>query len=187
MNLDMNYAATHSSFASTYDPQAECATRSLSLGGRVAATTAMFLAVFAPQMMHISSNVQHPTRTTAGQHTLVEHKPSTATSGHGTENLLYRVMSNPFVAEFKQRVPYADLAAIQAIFELAIKNFSGNFRLDSSFSVVEEDGGPALFLSLDTHGLDFDDQLVRELKLRDEILSNPRLAAAKPYVVLAIA
>lgn len=187
MNLNMNYAATHSSFASTYDPQAECASRSLSLGGRVAATTAVLLAVFAPQMMHVSNHVQHPTRTTSGQNTLVEHKPSTATTGLGAENLLYRVMSNPFVADFKQRVPHADLGAIQAIFELAVKNFSGNFRMDSSFSVVEEDAGPALFLSLDTHGLDFDDQLLRELKLRDEILSNPRLAAAKPYIVLAIA
>lgn len=95
--------------------------------------------------------------------------------------------SNVSVQQFMKAMPAADLVAIQQIFDLAIKSFkSSKSSPHPSFEVGMEDENPVLFLGLDTQDMDLDEQLRREVRMREVIHSDPRLAAAKNYLIINV-
>lgn len=171
----------------TYNGGEECAVPPLGLAGKLAATTAVVLAALAPQGMQVQAyHAPKPTSSTTGQHTPVEYAASTTSWDNPSESLLYRVMSTPVVADFKRLVPTADMGAVQGIFDLALKHFGGTGRLDTRFDLEQEESGPALFLSLDTHGMGMDEQLNREVAMREAIWQDARLREAKQHVVINV-
>lgn len=98
----------------------------------------------------------------------------------------YNIMKHASVNQFRLQFPAADLVAVQGIYDLAVKAFQTASRLSVGISVEQEETGPALFLSLDTHGMDFDDQLQHETALRAAIQADDRLAEAKRYLVISV-
>ncbi|MBX9835205.1 MAG: hypothetical protein K2X65_03425 [Burkholderiaceae bacterium] len=95
-------------------------------------------------------------------------------------------MHHPAVNAFLQRVPTATGGAVQQIFDLARQHFGEHTNLGAKFTLEEEETGPTLFLSLDTHGMDFDAQWEQELAMRTAILADPHLAALKRHVVISV-
>lgn len=95
-------------------------------------------------------------------------------------------MTYPALNQFKLQMPAADLAAVQRICDMAARAFQASRRLSLDISVEQEEAGPALFLTLDTHSMDFDEQLRQEAALRSAIQADGRLASAKRYVVIAV-
>ncbi len=98
----------------------------------------------------------------------------------------YNIMKHTSVNQFRLQFPAADLGAVQDIYDRAVKAFQTASRLSVGISVEQEEAGPALFLSLDTHGMDFDEQLRHETALRSAIAADSRLAEAKRYLVISV-
>lgn len=96
------------------------------------------------------------------------------------------IMSHLAVNQFKLQMPAADLDAVQRICNMTTQAFQAAQRLSLDISIEQEDTGPALFLTLDTHGMDFDEQLQCETQLRDAIQADRRLAEAKRYLVISV-
>lgn len=82
----------------------------------------------------------------------------------------------------------ADAGAIVQIHALAANSFATSTGTAPQIEVRVEDepDGPALFLTVDTNGMDFDEQMRRELQMRDAIWADARLQAAKNYVVISV-
>ena len=112
--------------------------------------------------------------------------PTTATWENRGFAQTYSVMHHPAVNAFLQRVPAATGGAVQQIFDLARQHFGERTNLGAEFTLEEEETGPTLFLSLDTHGMDFDAQWEQELAMRSAILADPHLAALKRHVVISV-
>ena len=112
--------------------------------------------------------------------------PTLATWEHRGFAQAYSVMNHPAVNTFLQCVPAATGAAVQQIFDLALQHFGEHTHLGAEFTLEEEETGPTLFLSLDTHGMDFDAQWKQELAMRTAILADPHLAALKRHVVISV-
>lgn len=107
--------------------------------------------------------------------------PSNLTSQFDT------VDKDPSVAKFMTVMPGADLVAVQQIFDLAIQSFHSPIGYPvPSFDMDMEESGPVLCLDLDTHGMETDEQLRREIPMREFILQDARLKAAKQYLVINI-
>lgn len=109
--------------------------------------------------------------------------------------VLGRTMHLPHNSEAMDKIkellfarPATDVGAIAQIHALAAQSFAtptgGAPQID--YRVEDEPDGPALFLTVDTHGMDFDEQMRRELAMRDAIWADARLQAAKNYVVISV-
>lgn len=96
------------------------------------------------------------------------------------------IMQEPAVQLFVQRVPSASERAVQRIHDLAMERFGHWPTLDTVFSLEEEEDGPALFVSLDTHGMDFDEQMRLELAMNADIHRDPELAPTRRRIVLTV-
>ena len=92
------------------------------------------------------------------------------------------------VQTFVQERVGADLGAIQEMHRMAVHSFATPLGLPAvEFEASsEEESGPVLFMTLNTHGMDFDEQMRRETALRETIWANERLREAKKYVVISI-
>lgn len=80
----------------------------------------------------------------------------------------------------------ADKGAILQMYELAKAQFEANEHvLKTTFEVgADEISGPTLFMNIDTNGMDIDEQLRKEVEVRDVIRADERLREAKKYVVI---
>lgn len=96
------------------------------------------------------------------------------------------IMFEPAVEKFLERTPDASARAVQRIFELAMARFGHVPLLQTVLSFEELEDGPALFVSLDTRGMDFDEQLRREVDLSEAIFDDPALTATNRRVVLTV-
>lgn len=92
------------------------------------------------------------------------------------------------VQTFLQAHTSADLGAIAQIHALASNGFAmaPGFRPAIQFRMEQEPEGPMLFISVDTHGMEFEEQMRREMVMREAIINDERLAAAKNYVVINV-
>lgn len=91
------------------------------------------------------------------------------------------------ILNFMLARPAADFAAIGRIHALAAQSFACMDAQPSiEVRVEEEPDGPALFMTVDTHGMDFDEQMRREQAMRDTIWADAQLQAAKNYVVISV-
>lgn len=106
---------------------------------------------------------------------------SAATRQHPT-------MTSSVVQQFMRMSPQADARALADIFDVVMAHFSDVPDLDASYSVyVDPDTEePQLFLNVDTHGMDVDEDLRRQLLMREKIFSDDRMRAAKAYNVIAV-
>ncbi len=175
----------------TYDSSAECVRPYLWNGnGLMAAVVTSVLAAGAPLQMQAQAQAYQVPRvvaTTTGRHTLVEYAASTTSLDHSPENLRYRVMSQPEVVEFKRLLPTVDVGAVQGLFDLALKHFGDITRLGTRFDLEkDEEDVPVLHLSLNTYDLDMDDQLERELAMRETIWQDAHLREAKQNIVINV-
>lgn len=140
-----------------------------------------------PQPIRYAAPLQ--SGTTRNYQPLTTHErlvPTTATWENYGFAQTYSVMHHPAVNAFLQRVPAATGGAVQQIFDLARQHFGERTNLGAEFTLEEEETGPTLFLSLDTHGMDFDAQWEQELAMRSAILADPHLAALKRHVVISV-
>mgnify|MGYP001577717687 CR=1 FL=1 len=82
--------------------------------------------------------------------------------------------------------PGVDVGAIKQIHALAASRFASptGSAPKIEYEVVDEPSGPALFLTVYTQGIDFDEQMRRELALQEAIWANARLQTTKNYVVI---
>lgn len=96
------------------------------------------------------------------------------------------IMQEPAVQLFIERVPSASERAVQRIHDLAMERFGHWPTLDTVFSLEEEEDGAALFVSLDTHGMDFDEQMRLELAMNADIHRDPELALTRRRIVLTV-
>ncbi len=128
--------------------------------------------------------VQPPT--TQGYQSLGALPAAMAAQDNVANPIGYKIMNHASVNQFRLQFPAADLEAVQGIYDLAVKAFQAASRLSAGLSVEQEETGPALFLSLDTHGMDFDEQLRHETALRAAIAADSRLAEAKRYLVISV-
>lgn len=91
------------------------------------------------------------------------------------------------IQDFMLARPAADFRAIERIHTLAAQSFASVGAVPSiEVRVEEEPEGPALFITVDTHGMDFDEQIRRELTMRESIWADTQLQAAKNYVVISV-
>lgn len=91
------------------------------------------------------------------------------------------------IQDFMLARPAADFRAIERIHMLAAQSFASMDAAPSiDVRVEEEPEGPALFMTVDTHGMDFDEQMRREQAMRDAIWADAQLQAAKNYVVISV-
>ena len=81
-----------------------------------------------------------------------------------------------------------DVGAITRICEM-VTDFFTSETLQSSieYQVEDEPEGKVLFVRVDTNGMDFDEQLKREIEVRSRIAGDVRLDTAKRrHVVLTV-
>ncbi len=88
--------------------------------------------------------------------------------------------------KIKLQIPAVDLDAVQRICDMTTQAFQAAQRLSLDISIEQEETGPALFLTLDTHGMDFNEQLACEAQLRAAIQADRQLAEAKRYLVISV-
>lgn len=110
------------------------------------------------------------------------------TAWHERGTLEHPTMKAEAVQQFQTMMPEADLPALRAIFDLMHAQFSDVQKLSWAYqATVDSDTlAPELFLQFDTHGMDIDEQLERELKARDAMMHSPRLLLAKHYHVVTV-
>lgn len=156
--------------------------------GSAATTAAMLagsLAMGWPGIQPADDRAWQPP-TTQGYQSLGALPAALAAQDNVANPIGYHIMKHASVNQFRLQFPAADLVAVQGIYDRAVQAFQAASRLSVGISVEQEETGPALFLSLDTHGMDFDEQLQHETALRSAIAADSRLAAAKRYVVISV-
>lgn len=145
--------------ASTWDGWAKCS--------MLLATTMMSTSVMAPAQASVAPYL-------GGAYTARHHNTPIAS-----------VNQDPSVAKFMAALPGADLGAVQQMHDLAVNTFSSALGTPhATFEMEVDENGPVLFLTLDTHGMETGEQIRRELPMRERILADDRLRAAKQYLVI---
>ncbi|OGB68595.1 MAG: hypothetical protein A2486_16170 [Burkholderiales bacterium RIFOXYC12_FULL_65_23] len=156
--------------------------------GQGATTAAMLVSSLAmgwPGVQPASDWAWRPS-TTQGYQNLGALPAAIAAQDNVATPIGYNIMNHASVNQFRLQFPAADIVAVQGIYDLAVQAFQTASRLSVGISVEQEETGPALFLSLDTHGMDFDEQLRHETALRSAIQADGRLAEAKRYLVISV-
>lgn len=127
-----------------------------------------------------------------------DHAAGTAATGgliSDASRDLGRALHLPYISEAMDKIKdfmlarsAADVGAIVQIHALAANSFASATGTAPQIDVrvEEEPDGAALFLTVDTRGMDFDEQMRRELQMRDAIWADARLRAAKNYVVISV-
>ena len=124
----------------------------------------------------------------------------TVTQGHGPLSYVIHglpqslpidpdgVEMNPHVQSLTLLRPAADLGAIQQLSLMARRSFSApNAPARVDFETDDDEAmGPILFMNVHTTGMDIDEQMRREVNMREAIEHNARLSAAKHYIVLNV-
>lgn len=106
----------------------------------------------------------------------------------GFQRPAHPTMQSQEVKKFQLALLDADMDALRDIFDIVQLSFSDvpgmswSYRESRDHDTLE----PQLFLRVDTHGMDLDEQMKRELVMREAIASAPRLVAAKQYHVITI-
>jgi hypothetical protein len=154
-------------------------------GATTAAMLAGSLAIGWPGV-HPANDWAWQPPTTQGYQSLGALPAAIAAQDNVASPIGYNIMNHASVNQFRLQFPAADLVAVQGIYDLAVKAFQAASRLSVCISIEQEETGPALFLSLDTHGMDFDEQLRHETALRSTIAADGRLAEAKRYLVISV-
>lgn len=97
-------------------------------------------------------------------------------------------MTSSAVQQFLRISPQADARALMDIFDVVMAHFSDVPDLGASYSVfVDPDTNAAqLILDIDSRGMDTDEQLHRELLMREKVFSDERMKAAKQYNVISV-
>lgn len=92
------------------------------------------------------------------------------------------------VSMFMRNMPGADLRALQSIYDLAAAAFGDipDLHPRYRFDVDADSGRPLLFLNIDTHGMDTDEQLKREVTLHEKIFQDDSLKSALTYHVVSV-
>lgn len=104
-----------------------------------------------------------------------------------TTSYIDPVRTSVAVQQYCISAPGTDIIALRYIYEMVAISFAGRpvemaFELSIDFDTEE----PLLILSVDTHGMDVDEILDKEIKLRQEIAQSVQLSEAKKYLTLSI-
>lgn len=97
-------------------------------------------------------------------------------------------MQSTEVKNFQLAMFNADLDALRQIYDIVLRNFADvpgmtwSYRQSKDLETLQ----PQLFLRVDTNGMDLDEQMRRELVMRETIANDPRLVAAKQYHVISV-
>lgn len=97
-------------------------------------------------------------------------------------------METPAFQSFKRMMPTMDEAAVSSICHLTLRHFSDvkGLQWDLRAKHVRDAQIPLLFLRVNTQGLDIDELIERELRLREDIAANARLSSAGDYMVISL-
>lgn len=119
---------------------------------------------------------------------LVRALPTSRSWGSQAAREVHPALRSAVLQQYLLQNASADASALCAIFDLVQSHFSGLIRLSTEYSLVADDdmGETLLSLNVDTHGLDLDRLIEREIGIRDAIAKDPSLSNAKKYLVLNV-
>lgn len=93
-------------------------------------------------------------------------------------------MSEPEIRAFQRLRPAADVEALYAVRELALRHMYNGTTPDVQYEIAEEDGQPAFFMTLYVQDMTDAELLRREIALEVELHAQPRMVAASAYCVV---
>lgn len=172
---DAGWAASTERFA-----HQALATSAMAFGAAALTATAAFANADAPSRAYTTAPAPH----TVYDYALTSIEPYFTKSWTMADH----VSNDLKVKQFKQLVPHMDEAALAGICALTVEAFkdkapSTGFRISW---LEDSDELPMLFFQVDTHGMELDSLLDRELDLRAQIAANSKLKQASQYVGLSI-
>lgn len=98
-------------------------------------------------------------------------------------------MCSPEVASYLQAARDEDITTLRALYDRFTAAFGDAPHLEASyrFSFDHETENPLLFLTLDTHGMDLEEVMLREMAVHELIAQDPVLkAATKNHIITAV-
>lgn len=146
---------------------------------KVVTTAGLFVSTFAAMLAPLlPQNTTFEYKVPSAFNPLTEH---TATTKHPT-------LQSEEVKKFQRLMFGADVDALQGIFDIARAKFSDipNLTWNYQASIDRDTGEPQLFLRFDTHGMDVDAQMDREIAMHEAIANDQRLVEAKKYNVITV-
>lgn len=98
-------------------------------------------------------------------------------------NLSHPATMSPEVKKFERSMFHTDMEAVRDIYDIVLSNFHDvpEVSLDYSMDISYDAQEPKLFLTVNTHGMPIEEQMMREELMHTTIRTNDRLYKATDY------